>query len=122
MRVLVIQSKSILVAGITSLLQQQGTFEVERFGFQSKVRVCEELDRFRPDVIILDTSLGPTKISSLLSLLEVHQQLRLLVISLENNKVQVYEKQDQSINTLENLIKVIHGEYSHKGVIETPAP
>ncbi len=122
MRVLVIQSKSILAAGITSLLQQQGTFEVERFGFQSKVRVCEELDRFRPDVIILDTSLGPTKISSLLSLLEVHQQLRLLVISLENNKVQVYEKQDQSINTLENLIKVIHGEYSHKGVIETPAP
>jgi len=113
MRVLVIQSKSILAAGITSLLQQQGTFEVA---------LCEEIDRFRPDVIILDASLGPAKISSLLSLLEVHQKLRLLVISLENNKVQVYEKQDQSINTLENLIKVIHGEYSHKGMIETPAP
>lgn len=122
MRVLVIQSKSILAAGITSLLQQQGTFEVARFGYQNKGKLCEEIDRFRPDVIILDTSLGPAKISSLLSLLEVHQKLRLLVISLENNKVQVYEKQDQSINTLENLIEVIHGEYSHKRVIETPAP
>jgi len=110
MHVLIVQSKSILVAGLISLLQEDGRFEVTSSIYKNKQHLNTVIDQFQPEVVIIDACLGKSKIGNLLSFLESQPQIRILVVSLGESQVEIYEKQNQAVNVIDDLIKVIQGE------------
>jgi len=109
-RVLIVQSKSILVAGLISLLQQDGRFEVMSSFYKNKQHLNAVIDQFHPEAVIIDSCLGKSKIGILWSFLESLPQIRILVVSLGDSQVEIYEKQNQAVNYIDDLIKVIQGE------------
>ena len=110
MRVLVVQSKSILVAGLISLLEHDGRFEVTSSIYKTKQHLNNVIDQFQPEVVIIDACLGKSKIGTLFTFLESQPQIRILVVSLGESQVQIYEKQNHPVNFIDDLIKVIQGE------------
>lgn len=110
MRILIVQSKSILVAGLISLLQQDGRFEVMSSLYKNKKYLNTVIEQFHPEAVIIDSCLGKSKIGNLLSLIESFPQIRILVVSLGESQVEIYEKQNQAVNYIDDLIKVIQGE------------
>lgn len=110
MRILIVQSKSILVAGLISLLQQDGRFEVMSSLYKNRLHLKTAIEEFHPEAVIIDSCLGKSKIGILLSFLESLPQIRILVVSLGDSQVEIYEKQNQAVNYIDDLIKVIQGE------------
>lgn len=110
MRVLIVQSQSILVAGLISLLQEDGRFEVTSSIYKNKLHLNNVIDQYQPEVVIIDANLGKSKIGNLLSFLESQPQIRILVFGLVESQVEIYEKQNQVVNYIDDLLKVIQGE------------
>jgi len=109
-RVLIVQSKSILVAGLFSLLQQDGRFEVNSSIYKNKQHLNTVIDQFHPEAVIIDSCLGKSKIGILLTFLESQPQIRILVVNLGDSQVEIYEKQNQAVNYVDDLIRVVQGE------------
>jgi len=109
-RVLIVQSKSILVAGLISLLQQDGRFEVISSVYKNKQHLNAVIDQFHPEAVIIDSCLGKSKVGILLSFLESLPQIRIIVVSLGDSQVEIYEKQNQAVNYIDDLIRVVQGE------------
>ncbi len=110
MRILIVQSRSILVAGLISLLHEEERFDVESTVYKNKKHLQTEIDRYQPEVVIIDACLGKSRISTMLTFLESQPQIRILVVSLRESQIQIYEKQNRAVNYIDDLIRVIQGE------------
>ncbi len=110
MRILIVQSRSILVAGLISLLHEEECFDVESTIYKNKKHLQTEINRYQPEVVIIDACLSKSKISTMLTFLESQPQIRILVVSLRESQIQIYEKQNREVNYIDDLIKIIQGE------------
>lgn len=109
MRVLIIQSNSILTAGIISLLQQNENFEVMIASYRTTKDLNRLIDQFLPMAVIIDICIGESKINAMFTLLASHPETRFLVVSLADNRVQIFTNQTQSVNYIDDLINIIQG-------------
>jgi len=73
--------------------------------------LLNEIERYRPDVIIIDDSAVHTGILEFCELLMNYPRLRVLVIGIEENVVQVYEKREITVTNATDLIQEIQVVY-----------
>lgn len=106
-RVLVVENGSILCAGIQSLLT--GKLDLEVFGVcpRDTVELIQEIQRRPADLVILHESMHLADPGELLAVLEACPRLRVVVVSLHTNSVQVYQKQHVLITGIADLVSTI---------------
>ena len=108
-RVLVIYNDQLLSAGIESLLAGRMDLEVNRTTSTGN-HLTKEIRRFKPHVIVLDENLGLTNISAILDLLKDHAKLRIIVVGIDNNLVNIYDKHQAMITRGSDLLTAIQSE------------
>jgi DNA-binding NarL/FixJ family response regulator len=91
-RVLVIDNKSIMGAGVEALLSGSHQFQVVGTTPQDENDLVHRIWQYLPDVIILSHHSGLIEPSRLLDLLKDYHSFRLIVVWEDNNTMEVYEK------------------------------
>jgi len=90
--ILVIESENLLTAAIISLLTSRPEFDVKEATFSS-LALLDGANHTNPDVIIMDEELVASQITAVISLVNRYPKLRLLVLSLSDNRLHVFDKQ-----------------------------
>lgn len=106
-QVLILYQASLLAQGIESLLRKEKGLEV--VGLQLGKRVAETQDaNFEPDAIILDTcDLSGRAGISVLSLLHEHPKAKVICMNAEDNRLEVYRKDERIATRREELVDAI---------------
>lgn len=91
-RVLVIDNRSIIGAGVETLLSNAGHLQVIGTEPQDENDLVRDVWQFSPDVIILSKQSQLIDPVRLLDLLKNYRSFRLIVVSEDDNTMEVYEK------------------------------
>lgn len=106
-RVLVIDNRSILGAGVETLLSNSGHLQVVGSVPNDEMDLLRHVWRFTPDVIVLSSQSQLTNPIRLLSLLKNYGSFRLIVVSEDDNTMEVYEKRQVTARGQDDLATAI---------------
>lgn len=90
-------------AGLQGILTRRSDIHVRGVSPVSRDELLQEIDRSRPEVVILDATVPLLNPVDLLACLEAHPSLRLLVVSLHDNVVRVYGHQQVLVTSMDDL-------------------
>ena len=90
-KILVLESEKLLAASMLSLLASRTEFDVSHTTVTS-LACLDPPDVPPPDVIILDEELLAANLLAVVKLADRYPELRLIVIGLKKNKLQVFDK------------------------------
>ncbi len=106
-RVFILYSHGLFARGVRSLLGQES--EVEVVGMERDDRLAlEEIRRLRPDVVLVDSSAGTE--DHCLTVSGIFQEIpeaRVITLSLQENGIDVYDKQRIVTAGPEDLLRVL---------------
>lgn len=91
-RVLVIDNRTIMGAGVETLLSNSTKLQVIGTTPQNEDDVVRDVWLYSPDVIILSQKTQLTDPVRLLTLLNNYRSFRLIVVSEDDNTMEIYEK------------------------------
>lgn len=91
-RVLVIDNRSIMGAGVEALLSNSEKLRVIGTTPEDETDLVRHVWQFLPDVIILSNQSQLTDPVHLLTLLNNYRSFRLIVVSEDDNTMEIYEK------------------------------
>lgn len=106
-QVLILYQGSLLAQGIESLLRQEKGLEVMSLQL-GKGHLQPASVQYEPDAIILDTSdLGGRAGISVVALLQEHPGAKVICMNAEDDKVEVYRKDQRIATRREELVAAI---------------
>ena len=106
-QVLIIFGERPLLAGVKDLLKNEGDFNLISTAMIDIDGVTQEIKRIKPDVVIWDDKLPSEHQSALFNLLLTFKDLRAVVLSNYENKLQVYEKKEIPILQVNDLFSAV---------------
>lgn len=109
-RVLVIQSKHLLAAGILSLLSREADLNVIDATLNDDIDLLEYILNTKPAVLVMDQSTQLTDHTAFISLLHDCPKLRVIVINERNNRMHIYEMQELEVGRAADLVSAIRRE------------
>ncbi|MCB9423084.1 MAG: hypothetical protein H6667_25010 [Ardenticatenaceae bacterium] len=95
---LVVDNQSIMGAGLERLLGQIEAFEVLGVSPENELTLVQEIWRLLPDIIVLVQDSQVIEPGRLLDLLPDYGRLRIVQVSIDSNTVQIFDKQEITIN------------------------
>lgn len=107
-RVLIVENSLLLGAGVQSLLAAEANLDVIGISPKDQAELIQEIERFQPDVVVLDDLTHLTDTARLLTFLEVCPELRVVVLSSNSNLVRVYYRQRALITQVTDLVRILH--------------
>ena len=109
-RVLLIRNNTILSDGLISLLMKQPNLILSTINAVNQELLLERMDGFQPNTVILPDQHSHTTFVQILDLLDQYPSLRVIIrVGIENDQVQVFEKNQVSIQHLNDFASVING-------------
>lgn len=114
-RVLLVTSELLLSEGIESLLSREVDLIVYSIQFEGETELADEIDHYQPDVVILDERLEYSDLTNLFDLLIDYPRIRMMVVNVIDNKVNVYDKSEFEILHSNDLVFAIRQESAHVG-------
>jgi len=106
-QVLVVETHILIGAGIHSILAVETDLEVTGISPGDQAELIHEIRRLRPDIVVLDEDSRLADPTDLLAWLEDYPKLRLVVISANDNRVCVYDKQQVLTSKASDLLDII---------------
>ena len=106
--VLAVLTASLFTVAVTSLLAAEPSLRVVASEATSFADLLREINCLDPDVILLEESMLLTTNTSLIDLMNTYSELRVIVVSENNNWLQVFRKKTQLITSAADLIEAIH--------------
>lgn len=108
--VLIVTSELLLREGIANILSREVDIEVMSTNYVDENTLIREIDLHNPDVLILDERMEYTDLSYLFDLLIDYPKLRVMILNVIDNKVNVYDKAEIEVSRSYDLISAIrHG-------------
>ena len=104
--VLVIED-DLLSQVVTSLLSQVKDWDIVSFALRDETELVEEIERIRPAVVVLSTATKLTDPDGLICLLEERLDVRVVVVSVEDNTVRVLDRRQVVITRGQDLAAII---------------
>jgi hypothetical protein len=104
--VLVYMRVRILETGVISLLNAAGDLPAMRI--QDRRTLKGEILKMQPCVVILETESPGDQTAHVLEFLDIMPQLRVLLVHLESNVVDVYDKRQITLSDASDLIDLIN--------------
>ncbi len=105
-QILVLEDEKLAAASILSLLLSRPGLDVINTTFTSLVSL-EQADGLQPDVVILEEGLLAANISAVVKLADRHPKLRLIVFSLSNNILNVFDKQRLQVKQVNDFLELL---------------
>jgi DNA-binding NarL/FixJ family response regulator len=107
-RVLIAEKESLLGAAVQSFLVRQPGLEVIGISPADQAQLVQEVDRLRPDVVILGEPsqlIGPAQ---LLTFLRDYPTLRVVVVNVDHSLVRIYDKHQVSLKRADQILDILH--------------
>ncbi len=109
-RILVLYTQSLLGAGAASTLLRDPRFDVLGSTYINRSILFREVERFKPNTVVLDEHLHNSEPRLVYDLLNcAYPPARVIVIEAEENQVQIYEHKAFQINHLKDMISAVEG-------------
>ena len=105
--VLVVINKLLFGVGLESLLSTEKDLNVKSIPYQNEKTLSEEIQHYKPHVVLVDESIKRTTLPKLLDVLTGLPNIRVLVVNTKENKVQIYDKHEIDIIRSRDLISVV---------------
>lgn len=106
-RVLVICEGLLIGSGIESILSREDDLLLMHNVLTTEPALNKEIETFRPDVIIIDENLKIWDLSRLLRFLKRVPTVRLMILAVHENRVQIIDKQDVLISQLADFVNEV---------------
>lgn len=106
-RVLVATREMLLGSGIESLLVHQKELDLVGLTPGSKTDLLKKISRLKPEVVILDEGTYLVSARDLLALLTEWPEIRLVVVSASENRVQIYNKRQILVTQSTDLVEMM---------------
>ncbi len=107
LQVLIVENHLLLGAGLEVWLGKEHEVTIRGSAAVGQADLLQEIRRFQPDVIILDADTLLTTPFWLLANLQDYPWLQIVLVSANNNLIQVYNKLHISATQATDLIKII---------------
>lgn len=108
-RVIVVLNESLIGRGVESLLSREMDLNVTGVPFIDDRALIDQIVEFQPNVVIVDESLIFGRKIDFLSLLRTDPKMRLLVLSNQDNRINIYDRQEIPVTQSTDLISAIMG-------------
>ena len=106
-RVFILSRHTLFCDGIVALLSQEAGFDVVGQDTELSSAV-ESIKSLSPDVVIINCDDPEPDLSQVVaSLLQNRLGVRIIGLSLEDNKISIYRGEDKQVHQLEDLLKAI---------------
>ena len=105
--VLVLQRNLLLSSGIESLLSKDLGLIVETIALGENKNLIREIERYKPQVVVMDEKLAHSQFSILLDLLDGFPELCVMVADEKENQVHVIDKYVVSLGRAGDLVSAI---------------
>jgi DNA-binding NarL/FixJ family response regulator len=106
-QVLVVETHILIGAGIHSFLAGEADLEVTGISPGNQAELIREIRRLRPDIVVLDEDSRLAEPTHLLAWLKDYPRLRLVVVSANDNRVCIYDKQQILTSQASDLLGII---------------
>ena len=106
-RVLVICNEVLLLAGVESLLARELDLDVCTIALGEGNHFISEIERFEPQVVVLDERLVLSRFSLLLELLNRFPELSVMVVDDKENLLHIYDKHEVAVRQGTDLVSAI---------------
>jgi DNA-binding NarL/FixJ family response regulator len=108
-RVVVVESESLLVEGIESLLRQADELEITDVAYTNAAAFLQNISDARPDAILLEMNgpLDSRQILTMLASLPALAALRVIVVRPDDNNIEVFERRRVLARRSADLINTI---------------
>lgn len=106
-RVLIIEEDSLFSNGVELLLVLQENLEIVGSVRADLQVVTAEIQATNPNVIIISDDIATSNAQLIMSLLRAYPDLRIITFSLEDNRINVYDKREVIVSTASDLITAI---------------
>ena|GEM_PF-1465562 len=116
-RVLIIDNDTLLEAGIRSLLEREADLEISTTHASDEAELAAQIQRVRPDVVILEEASNCVPTARLLASLRKFGSVRVVEVSSEHNLMRTYDKNQIWLAKAVDLLCVIRG-----GPLGPPVP
>lgn len=106
-RVLVATKEMLLGAGIESLLIGQKELDFIGIISNSNIELIKKINRLKPEVVILDENMYLLSAKELLAYMDKWPEMRLVVVSANENRMQVYNKRQFQVTQSMDLVEMM---------------
>ena len=106
-RVLIVENQTLLGAGVHNLVGDETGLEVRGVSPHDHTELIRDIQRFQPDIVILNKVSQLIAPLNLLAALENHTQLQLIVVSADDNRVCIYAKRQLLVKRAADFIDII---------------
>lgn len=106
-RVLITGSESLLGAGLENLLTRKNTVDLLSITCGNPAELITQIKLFRPNVVILEDSVPPVNAIDLREMLRLSPDLQVVVMSSQNNLIDIYARQQATVTRVDDLIHLI---------------
>jgi DNA-binding NarL/FixJ family response regulator len=108
-KVIVILSESLIGKGVESILSREMDLSVTSTSFIDNATLNQQIERDQPDVVILDESLLSSEMPRLFNLFASYPNLRVMVLSVGENRINIYDRQEIQVSHSADLVSAILG-------------
>ncbi|MFL7838973.1 MAG: hypothetical protein ACK2T4_10155 [Candidatus Promineifilaceae bacterium] len=105
-KILIFESKGLLIASILSLLAERADYEVFSGAFTAPDPLLQ-FNGYTPDVLIIEKSQLMENVSKVQELFERFPRLRLFVLGLDDNKLIIFEKQIVHVEQFSDFLEIL---------------
>lgn len=106
-RVLVISSEQPLWVGIKAILGKESNLDLISLPSSDQKVLLREIDDLKPAVIVVDEKFPSADLTMILNLQKTYSMLRVVVVSLRENQLQIYDKRDIFVSELKDFISAV---------------
>ena len=106
-KVLVISDNDFLLVGIERLLKTIVDFSIQKEISQDEEEITRHIEEIDPEIVIIDGSLNKNGSKLITRLLYSRKALRLLIMHIDSNHVQIYDKREVSLEQTTDLTAII---------------
>ena len=106
-RVLVLSSEQPVWVGIIAILGKESDLDVFTLPMGEQGKALQMIEHLKPAVIVVDEKLPAEELAKILSLQKAYADLRVVVVSLRENQLQVFDKRAVMVHELRDFIAAV---------------
>ena len=108
-RILLVNVRSLLLEGVEGLLESNGNGKLEVISTLANnlADLIGEVEQLKPSVIVIDEVTSFINAADLIASLLNVQNMRLIVLSSETSKMEIYDRSESIISNLDHFIDAL---------------
>lgn len=117
-RVLVVETGTLLGAGVQNLLTRRSTLEVVGIAPEDEADLLRTIQQLQPNIIVLDETTSPIRLPSLMDHLRDYPHVRVVAVNAEDVHAQILEKSQVQTTQVTDFLRFIEYGYQVSDMLD----